>query len=69
MANLNLVRQKSTGQYLRMSKFDPETQQPVYGVLDMAWIAESEAQAVAQALFLGEDDHEAVQVPVARQMS
>jgi len=62
MANILVVRHNGTGEYLRMSKFDPETQEPVYGPLELAWIADSESQAIAQAAFLG-DDHEAVQVP------
>lgn len=56
-----VVRQKTTQQYLRMSKFDPVTQEPLYGPLNEAWIADSKEQAIAQAGFLG-DDHEAVSV-------
>lgn len=44
-----------------MSKFDPEDQEPIYGPLNAAWLGDSEAQAVAQASFLGEDN-EAVRV-------
>lgn len=57
-----VVRQKSTGLYLRMSKFDPVTQEPLYGPVEMAWIADSEQQATAQACFLSDDGHEAVGV-------
>ncbi len=58
-----VVRQKQTGLFLRMSKFDPKTQEPVYGPLEAAWIADNEPQAVAQASFLGSgDDHESVNV-------
>lgn len=57
-----VVRQKSTGLYLRMTKFDPVTQAPLYGPMEAAWIADSEPQAIAQAGFLGEDDHEPVRV-------
>lgn len=60
-----VVRQKSTGLYLRMSKFDPVTQEPLYGPLEAAWIANSEPQAIAQAGFLGEEDHEPVCVTFA----
>lgn len=56
---LPVVRQKSTGLYLRMSKFDPVTQAPLYGPFEAAWIADSEQQALAQADLLG-DDHEPV---------
>lgn len=45
-----------------MSKFDPVTQEPLYGAVEMAWIADSEQQAIAQASFLGDDGHEAVGV-------
>jgi len=65
MQIMAVVRQKSSRQFLRMSKFDPETNVPLYGPIEMAWIAGSEAQAVAQASFLG-DDHEAVRVEFAR---
>lgn len=47
--------------YLRMTKFDPDTQEPVYGPLEMAWIALNYEQADAQAAFLG-DDQEAVKL-------
>lgn len=60
-----VVRQKSTGLYLRMVKFDPVTQEPLYGPLTMAWIADSEPQAIAQAGFLGDDDHEPVGITFA----
>lgn len=67
MPDMLVVRQKSSGQFLRMSKFDPETQAPIYGPMEMAWIADSEAQAIAQASFLGAgDDHEVVRVVFAR---
>lgn len=63
MRKIDVVRQKSTGLYLRMSKFDPATQLPVYGDLNRAWIASSPEQAIAQASFLGDgSDHEAVVV-------
>ena len=67
MPDMIVVRQKSSGQFLRMSKFGPETQAPIYGPMGMAWIADSEAQATAQASFLGDgDDHEVVRVVFAR---
>ncbi|MFH2134060.1 MAG: hypothetical protein ABII81_02630 [Pseudomonadota bacterium] len=61
MNTIHVVRQISTGLYLRMTKFDPDTQEPVYGPLEMAWIALNYEQADAQAAFLG-DDHEAVKL-------
>ena len=61
MNTIHVVRQISTGLYLRMTKFDPDTQEPVYGPLEMAWIALDFEQADDQAAFLG-DDHEAVQL-------
>lgn len=60
MRTVAVVRQKSTGLYLRMSKLNPDSQEPVYGPLEMAWIALSFEQAKAQAEFLG-DDHEVVE--------
>lgn len=60
-----LVRQKSTGLYLRMTKFDPVTQEPMCGPLEMAWIADSEPHAIAQAGFLGDDDHDPVGITFA----
>lgn len=63
-----VVRQKQTGLFLRMSKFDPETQEPVYGPLESAWLADNEPQAIAQASFLGSgDDHEVVRVAFTEQ--
>lgn len=59
---ITLVRQKSTGLFLRMTKFDPVTQEPLYGPRDASWIADSTPQAIAQAGFLGDGDHEAVVV-------
>lgn len=61
MKTIAVVRQKSTGLYLRESKFNPDSQEPVYGPLEMAWIALSFEQAEAQAAFLG-DDHEVVKL-------
>jgi len=61
MHKIHVVRQKSTGLYLRKQKFDTNTQEPVYGPLEMAWIALDFEQADAQAEFLG-DDHEAVKL-------
>lgn len=60
-----VVRQKSTGLYLRMTKFDPMTNEPLYGPWAASWIANSVSQAAAQAGFLGEDDHEVVNVVFA----
>lgn len=58
-----IVRQKTTGLYLRMSRFEPGTETPVYGDATEAWIARSKEQAVAQASVLGNgSDHEAVEV-------
>lgn len=48
-----------------MTKFDPVTQAPLYGPMEAAWLADSEPQAIAQAGFLGEDDHEPVSVTFA----
>lgn len=59
------VMHKPSGHYLRMSKFAPGTDTPVYGPLNMSWIADSEAQAIAQADLLG-DDHAAVSYVAAR---
>lgn len=50
--------------FLRMTKFDPSTQEPLYRPLAAAWIADSEAQCIAQASFLGED-HESVRIEFA----
>ena len=55
------MRQKSTGLYLRMPRHDPDTQEPVYGPLEIAWIALDFEQADAQVTLLG-DDHEAVKL-------
>ncbi|ENO77994.1 hypothetical protein B447_14814 [Thauera sp. 27] len=65
VASFAVVRQKSTGLYLRMTKFDPVTNEPLYGPLAASWIANSVPQAAAQAGFLGEEDHEVVNVRFA----
>jgi hypothetical protein len=54
------VQHRGTKQFLRMSKFDPSSQAPLYGPLEESWIAGSREQAVAQASFLGDDTHVAV---------
>lgn len=64
MQTFYAVRNKPSGLFLRMSKFDPSTQEPLYGPLEAAWIADSEAQCIAQASFLGED-HESVRIEFA----
>lgn len=56
-----VVRQKSTGMYLTMAKFDLNTKKPLYGPLEKSWIAFSYEQAAEQAASLGED-HEAVKL-------
>ena len=61
MHTIHVVRQKSTGLYLRMPRHDPDTQEPVYGPLEMAWIALDFEQADVQVTLLG-DDHEAVKL-------
>lgn len=63
MRSILVVRHKSTQEFLRISKFCPVTQEPVYGPLEMAWIADNELQAKTQASMLGTgDDHEVVRV-------
>lgn len=59
MASSSCIRHKLSGEYLRMGKFDPVTGVPLYGPLEMAWIADTELQAIAQAAFL-DDHHEVV---------
>lgn len=67
MSSMAVVRQKYSRQFLQMSKLDPATQAPVYGPLEMDWIADSEELAKAQAAILGDgDDHEVVRVVSAR---
>jgi hypothetical protein len=57
------VKQKSTGLYLRMSKFDPDTKLPRVGPATQAWITTEKLEAVGQAGWLGED-WDAVQLVV-----
>lgn len=61
MNPIYVVQKRSTGEFLRMSRFSPDTEIPVYGPLEAAWLAESAEQAIAQASFLGETDHIAVE--------
>lgn len=49
------VRHKPTGEYLRMSKFNPVTQAPWTGPITQSWIGLYKEQALCQAILLGED--------------
>jgi hypothetical protein len=62
MRNFWTVMHRESGQFLRMSRFLPGCETPVYGTLEQSWAADSREQAVSQATFLGEDSHVAVEV-------
>lgn len=69
MNPIYVVQKRSTGEFLRMSRFAPDTEIPVYGPLEAAWLADSAEQAIAQASFLGETDHIAVECSTASKPS
>ncbi len=49
------VRRRGTEEYLRISKFNPKTQQPWTGPVSQSWIADSREAAICQAVLLGDD--------------
>lgn len=52
---LYAVQHVPTGEFLRMSKFNPATQEPWTGPLEMSWIGTHAEETICQAVFLGDD--------------
>ena len=49
-----VIGREKEGDYLRISKFKPGTDEPVYGPIIMAWFTDILEQAQAQCTLLGE---------------
>ncbi len=50
---LYAVRHNPSGGFLRISKFNPATQEPWTGPLSQSWIGTFSEEAICQAVFLG----------------
>lgn len=62
------VRHRKSGQWLHIRRFDAEDRPVLTGDCREAWVAHSEAQAVAQASFLGDDEFVAAELPAGSGM-